>query len=386
MPFAAALSEHPVTAHATGEVIGQVLEAGVTEPDLALLFVTPPHGGALEDAAAAVQATLRPRVLLGCAAESVAGPGREVEATAAVSLWAAAGLPARPLRFEFGPGANEPDAWPDDASEATALLLLADPYSFDAEGFFAWLSRHHPALPVIGGMASAAQGPGGNRLAGGPDVTSHGAVAALLGPGVDMVTVVSQGCRPIGRAWAVTRAEANVVYELASQPAVDRLMEMAQRDLDEREVAIVNAGGLHLGRVIDEHKADFGPGDFLVRNVLGADRSVGAIAVNDVVEVGTTVQFHLRDAVSADEELRHLLAGRRAEAALLFSCNGRGTRLFPAPHHDAAVLAAALDDPAVAGFFAAGEFGPVGGRNFLHGFTASMALFGTGSPVGRVPG
>jgi small ligand-binding sensory domain FIST len=379
VPFAAALSEHPLTAHATGEVIGQVLDAGLTDPDLALLFVTAPHAGALEDAAGAVQATLRPRVLLGCAAESVAGPGREVEETAAVSLWAAGGVPARGVDLELAPGDDEPAGWPTSLDDAAALLLLADPYSFDAERFFAWLARHHPGLPVIGGMASAGRGPGANRLAQGSHVTTHGAVGAIIGPGVDVVSVVSQGCRPVGRPWAVTRADGNVVYELASQPAMDRLMDLARHDLDDREVAIINAGGLHLGRVIDEHKADFGPGDFLVRNVLGADRSQGAIAVNDVVEVGTTVQFHLRDAATADQELRDLLVGRRAEAALLFSCNGRGTRLFPAPHHDAGLLAAALDDPPVSGFFAAGEFGPVGGRNFLHGFTASLALFGSGA-------
>ena len=131
------------------------------------------------------------------------------------------------------------------------------------------------------------------------------------------------------------------------------------------------------GRVIDEHRETFGRGDFLVRNVIGGDQEIGALAVNDTIEVGTTVQFHLRDAVCADEDLRELVAGRRAEAALLFTCNGRGTRLFRRPDHDAEVVSDALDDAPVAGFFAAGEFGPVGGYNFLHGFTASLALFGT---------
>ena len=365
-------------------MIGQVLERAGTRPDLALLFVTPPHAGALEDAARTVETTLEPRVLLGCAAESVAGPRREVEQEAAVALWVAAPLEVEALVLA------DPAGWRSDLPfRPRGLVLLADPFSFDAEAFFGWLGRTQPGLPVVGGMASAARGPGGNRLVAGGrglaarhrGVVASGAVGALLGEGVRMDTVVSQGCKPVGQPWAVTRAEGNIVYELAGRPALERLLDLARRDLDEHEVATINSGGLHLGRVIDEQRVTFGRGDFLVRNVLGGHRSVGAIAVNDTIEVGTTVQFHLRDAASADEDLKALVAGRRAEGALLFTCNGRGTRLFREPDHDASVVADALGDAPVAGFFAAGEFGPVGGRNFLHGFTASLALFGT-DPAG----
>ena len=392
MGYAAALSEHPVTAHATGEVIGEVLEraaaAGTGAPDLALLFVTAPHAGALEDAAAAVVSTLEPAVLIGCGAESVVGPGREVEQTAAVALWTAAGFDAEAVQLPAGAyrgGPPDPDLGIPGTGlpDPEGLVLLADPFSFDAESFFLGVERDRAGLPVVGGLASAAQGPGGNRLVvadrdtASVHVTDRGAVGAWIGRGAGMRSVVSQGCRPVGRPWAVTRAEGNIVRELGGRPALERLMEMAQGELDEREIALVNAGGLHIGRVVDEHRETFDAGDFLVRNVLGADRSAGAIAVNDVYDVGATVQFHLRDASSADQDLRALMSGRRAEAALVFTCNGRGTRLFRTAHHDAAVVADALEGAPVAGLFAAGEFGPVGGRNFLHGFTASIALFGT---------
>jgi small ligand-binding sensory domain FIST len=199
-------------------------------------------------------------------------------------------------------------------------------------------------------------------------------VGALIGPGTKLSTVVSQGCRPIGRPLTVTKSEGGVVYELAGLPALERLVEMARSGMSERDINLINQG-LHLGLVIDEHKADFGRGDFLVRNVMGADQSNGAIVVGDAVEVGTTVQFHVRDADAADTDLRELLAPRTADGALLFTCNGRGSRLFEEPNHDAGVIGEALDNPPVAGFFAAGELGPVGGRNFMHGFTASLALF-----------
>ena len=374
--FASALSEHPVTAHAVGEAAGHVLERVGPRPDLVTLFVTPAHAGALEDAAAAVRAVLEPSVLVGCAAVSVLGDGREVEEGPAVAVWAGRTGPTVPVRLGVTSTPEGPavTGWPAEPGfEPRALLLVADPFSFPAEALFAGLARRHPGLPVLGGNASAARGPGGNRLALDDGVHTDGAVGALLGPGVDMTAVVSQGCRPIGQPYTVTRAEHNVVYELGNQPAYQRLVETCRTGLSEEELALVNRG-LHLGLVIDEHKTDFGRGDFLVRNVMGADPENGAIGVNDIVEVGTTVQYHVRDAATADEDLRTLLAGREAEGALVFTCNGRGVRLFGRPHHDAQVVEELLYPAASCGFFAAGEFGPVGGRNFVHGFTASVAL------------
>jgi small ligand-binding sensory domain FIST len=255
-----------------------------------------------------------------------------------------------------------------------ALVLVGDPYSFPAESFLQWVDAHHPRLRVVGGMASGARGPGGNRLALGTHVRTGGAVGAFLGPGVEVATLVSQGCRPFGDPLVVTRAEHNLVYELAGRPALEQVLSQARASLTEQEVVLLETGGLHVGRVIDEHKDHFDRGDFLVRNVVGADRATGAIAVGDPLDVGTTVQFHLRDGATADEDLHALVAARRADAALVFSCNGRGTRLFGQPHHDVRVLSEHLGAVPMAGFFAAGELGPVGGHNFVHGFTASVAL------------
>ena len=376
MPFTSALSQHPVPATAVGEVVGQVLERLGSAPDLAVLFVTPPHAGALEDAAGAVSDVLRPGTLIGCAAVSVVGTAREVEREPAVTLWAGRFGPVEPVRltaFRDGDGFSF-EGWPDEVPfEPSALLLLADPFSFPVQELYAELAGRQPGLRVVGGNASAAAGPGGNRLVLDRVVHTSGAVGVLLGPGVDVDTVVSQGCRPIGRPYIVTRAERNYVLELAGSPALERLVQMTNEGMPEEDIDLIDHG-LHLGQVIDERKLDFERGDFLVRNVLGADQANGAIAVDDHVPVGATVQFHVRDAASADEDLRHLLAGREADAALVFTCNGRGMHLFGTPDHDAKVLDERVGVPA-AGFFAAGEFGPVGGRNFVHGFTASIALF-----------
>ncbi|OWY63248.1 hypothetical protein B7486_54135, partial [cyanobacterium TDX16] len=253
-----------------------------------------------------------------------------------------------------------------------------DPFSFPVDQVVDQLAGGRPDLRVVGGLASGARGPGGNRLVLDGGVHEDGAVGLLLDPSVPVRTVVSQGCRPIGTPMIVTRSERNVIYELAGRPALDRVMEVIdQLDPDDRALA---QQGLHLGRVIDERKVDFERGDFLVRNVLGADRSNGAVAVGDEVEVGATVQLQVRDALSADEDLRHLLAevAGPPDGTLVFTCNGRGTHLFGEPHHDAGLVDDAFGGVPTAGMFCAGELGPVGGRTFVHGFTASLVLFGGG--------
>ncbi|MEY2446696.1 MAG: hypothetical protein QOH79_172 [Acidimicrobiaceae bacterium] len=380
MVFAASMSEHPIATHATGEVIGHVLESIGDHPDLAVLFVTAPHTGALEDIASTVRELLHPGTLLGVTAVSVLGGDHEVEEQPAISLWAARlGAPVTPVRLDasvpsIGIAVSGLDHELAGETQPRTLVLLADPFSMPVDGFLEAAPESYPGLRVIGGLASAARGPGGNRLVLDDHQYTDGAVGALL-PAVDSLTaVVSQGCRPIGSPMTVTKSEGRVIYELAGRPALERLVELLE-SLDPEERALAQRG-IHLGRVIDEHKIDFDRGDFLIRTVLGGDRDVGAIAVGDEVEIGATVQFQVRDAESADQDLRELLAGRRAQGALVFTCNGRGTHLFGTPDHDAQVVDAHVDSGATAGMFCAGELGPIGDRSFLHGFTASILLFG----------
>jgi small ligand-binding sensory domain FIST len=195
-----------------------------------------------------------------------------------------------------------------------------------------------------------------------------------------MRSVVSQGCRPIGRPLVVTKCERNLLIELGGKPALEQLRELWP-SLSEKDQKLVQSG-LHVGLVINEYQEQFSRGDFLVRNVVGVDPERGIIAMGDYARVGQTVQFHVRDAQTADEDLRELLAhgnhpseSASPKGALLFTCNGRGTRLFSDPHHDARSLSDAWPELPAAGFFAQGEIGPIGGKNFLHGFTASIALF-----------
>ncbi len=377
--FASAISEHPVASQATGEAVGAVLETIGDRPDLVLVTVTRSHAGALEDIVATVSAVLHPLAIFGCAAESVVGRGTEVEETPALSLWAGRVGPLVPVTLTATRQADDAwrfAGWPDqEPFEPSALVLISDPFTFPTEDFLTWLHGRCPALAVLGGNASGGRGPGGSRLVVTNGVVTEGATGVLLGSGVTVDSVVSQGCRPYGRTLTVTRSDRNIIYEVAGVPAMECLVDQIRDGLEPADVAKIESNGLFLGRLIDERVTDPGPGDYLIRNVVGVDRSTGAVAVDDRVPLGSTVRFHVRDATTAHRELEQLLRGRDAAAAMLFTCNGRGTRFFDGDDHDARLLEAALGPVPVGGFFAAGEFGPIGGANFVHTSTATVALF-----------
>jgi small ligand-binding sensory domain FIST len=349
--------------------------------DLAAVFVGASSLAHVEEGLAAVRDRLAPDVLIGCGAQGVVGQGRELE-TGGVAVWAASLPGARLESFHLeavsaGESAVAVTGLPD-LDDAQAVIILVDPYSFPIEPLLAQLGDEHPGLPVVGGLASAGGGPGLAALLANDQVARHGAVGVALG-GVDVRTLVSQGARPVGPEMVVTAAEGNVIHELASQPALDRLKQaIAELEPDERALA---AQGLLLGIVMDENKPEYERGDFLIRGLLGVDEDAETVTVGERVRVGQTVRMQVRDGSSADEDLRDALDRERrtpsapVAGALLFTCNGRGSHMFGRPDHDAAELERAFGAPA-AGFFCAGEIGPVGDRNFVHGFTATLALFG----------
>jgi small ligand-binding sensory domain FIST len=254
--------------------------------------------------------------------------------------------------------------------------MLVDPFTFPAGPFLTRLNEDHERTPLVGGIAVGGQGPGAGALILEDAVHAEGAVGAVVS-GRPVVTVVSQGCRPIGHEAVITRCEGNVVYELAGKPALERLRsELAALSSEEQALA---ARGLLAGLVIDENRPEYETGDFLMRGLLGADEATGALALGETARVGQTLRFFVRDADSADADLRRALGGGlrrlRPAGALLFTCNGRGTNMFSEPDHDARVVADELGTQALAGFFCGGEIGPVGGKAFLHGFTATLAVF-----------
>jgi small ligand-binding sensory domain FIST len=349
-------------------------------PSLAVLLGSRAHTEQAGEVLDAVQDTVEPPALIGCVAQAIVAGRHEIEDEPAVAVWLASGLAAETFQLDFvrtGSGALLA-GYRFDRAAHDLYLLLPDPYTFPSNVLVEHLNTDLPGTTVLGGVVSGGLGPGDTRLFRDHDVLTSGAVGVRL-PGMHGVPIVSQGCRPIGNPYIVTGAGGAVITELGGRPPLVRLREIVE-GLAPGEQELVSHG-LQIGIVVDEHLAAPGQGDFMIRGLLGADQSTGAIEIGDVVEVGATVQFQVRDAAGADKDLR--LAVERAGAqlpgrpagALLFTCNGRGRRMFGVADHDASTIEDLLGGIPLAGFFAAGEIGPIAGRNALHGFTASLALF-----------
>ncbi|HEX8876564.1 MAG TPA: FIST N-terminal domain-containing protein [Phycisphaerales bacterium] len=391
--------------------------------DLAFVFFSSHHVERAGQISEKIRSRLKPIHTIGVSAESVAGGTIELERTPGLAVLALSLPGVRLSAFtsdSFPPlDATEPEhvavlaGGIGAASDTAAIFVFADPFSIPALQLIPALNKARqldrdakPAGIVFGGLASAARAPGGNALFHNDRVLRFGAVGITVSGPVCIDTLVSQGCRPVASPMVITKARNNLILQLGGRPARDVMREVVTEMTPEERTAL--SSGLFVGRVINEYKDRFGRSDFLIRAVVGEDPGSGAIAVADFVRVGQTVQFHVRDADTATQDLGLLLDSQRLyerpAGAMLVSCNGRGTRLFSTPNHDADAIARAFATvkageqlakpgsmilpaavPAgawsstkafpLAGFFASGEIGPVGHDSYLHGNTACVALF-----------
>jgi len=394
--------------------------------------------------AAAVRAALGPETLLGVSGEGVVGGGgsggngggAELENTPGLALVGMhlPGVSMRAFRTDQWPAMKEPptdDSHLRDIAASAGIgpgyrgtVLLADPFSVPMNAILPALARaraltgpsgtppippgeaNHaaptPLPPIIGGLASAAKRPGGNVLILNDSIANTGGIGVSFSGPIRIDAVVSQGCKPVGPPLVITSGKGQMVTGLGGRPAMHVLSEIIE-SLDEATRERLRKG-LFVGRAVSEYKDRFGRDDFLIRNVVGVEQSTGAIAVADLLRIGQTIQFHVRDEATAGEDLSLLLDGQQLRddpfAALLFTCNGRGSRLFSKPHHDATMISAAFARPResdpfapvpdapesrlarkfmpLGGFFAGGEIGPIGDGVFVHGQTACLALFRAG--------
>ena len=371
-----------------GTAAGQAaaVALGGAPADLALVFASGSHLVVPEAILEGVQASLAPGALVGCGAGGVLGEGRELEQGTGLAVWAAALDGGEATPFHATLVGEEPVyevAGLPSLDGSSGVLLLSDPYSFPTDALLDTLAADAPAVPVLGGIASARTAAGDGALFFDEAVCDGGAVGVSL-QGVEMLPCVSQGAAPVGRELTITAAEGNVIHELAGRPALETL-QLIISELSPRERGLV-AGGLLIGVVIDGGKPDYEQGDFLVRGVLGAESDSGGLVVGAQVAAGQVVRLHARDARSADDDLRRALSSawrrspaNRRPARWSSPATVAGVPCSASPDHDAVAIERELRGAPAAGFFAAGEIGPVGGRSFLHGFTATLAVFPKGS-------
>src|SRR5262245_61840681 len=314
--FAAALSTEAATETAIAQVCSDATrQMDGARPSLAVLFVSHEHAAAYAEMGRQVRARTNADALIGAAVQTVVGGAREIEEGPAVALWLAhfsdGEVETFQLEVEREDDAVHVHGFPgieesvDVEKERVSLVLLADPYTFPADLFLRQINESRPGLKIIGGNASAGSGRGKAALFVDDACIRTGAVGAVL-RNVTVRHVVSQGCRPVGRAMVITKAHDNVIEELAGKPALEQLQRVYDESPDDEKLLLQTAirdGGFHIGQVVDEHLSHPARGDFLVRSVMGFDKSGKAVHIGDVARRGRTVRFHVRDAVSADEDL-----------------------------------------------------------------------------------
>jgi len=371
MQWASAISDRSEGDAAVDEVVAAV-RGQLAAIDLAIVFASP----AIARAIAPRLDTIGARTVVGCSGAGIIGDAHEIEDRPALSL-TAAHLPGVELAVRHIDAGAE-DGCDIGLADPAGVLVLADPFTCDVHALIGSLDERFPRAPKFGGLASGARGAGGTWLHA--DATSHarGAVAVAFGGELAIDTLVAQGCRPIGTPMVVTRGEGNIIRELDHRPPLEVLQELHD-GLPERDQGLLRHS-LFVGIEMTDsvvHQA----GELLVRNIAGIDPDSGALAIAAAVRPFQVIQFLLRDAGTATDDLTRHLERHRASAAgpvagaLLFSCLGRGARLFGEPDHDSALFQRLVGPAPLGGFFCNGEIGPVGGATFLHGYTSSFALF-----------
>lgn len=389
--------------------------------DLAVIFCSDGHAQHAARIAEVARARLRPTTLIGTTAASLVGGASELEGAPGVSVLAARmpGVSIRPFdQRDILPFDDSTDDGIDRladgmgvgigvgtgaAGQSKGTLVFVDPFSVPMVRLLPAMNRaRQNTAPIFGGIASASGEAGGNAMILNDQVTDRGLVGVTFSGNVEIDTVISQGCRTIGPTFVVTKARNNMILELGGRPALQVIQETLAELGDETQ-GLLRRGGLLIGRVVDEYKERFGRDDYLIRNVVGADEASGGIAWGDLIRVGQTVSMHVRDPKSASEDLAMLLDGQklkgRPAGVLTFPCTSRGEGFFGSRNHDAGAMVRAFESRVIpgeesampgeavetvtqsgdglpqAGFFAAGEIGPVGSESFLHGHTLSAALF-----------
>ena len=390
MRWASSISTEPLLHNAISECEA-VLRAELNglAPDLVILFTDVAFDRQIDSLAEYVADQFPGATIIGCNGTGVIGAGKEIESTPALSITAAhlPGVVLVPFHLTSSiipsPDAA-PDAWENcvgiPAAATLQFILLADPFTFDGESLLAGLDYAFPSAAKIGGLASGGSRTGVHSLYLNGATHKSGAVGIALSGEIIVDTVVAQGCRPIGRSMRATLTEQNMLVTADDRAPLEELQDLFEH-ASVRDKNLMQHN-LFMGVAMDPLLDEAGPGDFLIRNIVGADSKKGTVTVGGALREGLLVQFHVRDAETSADDLRRAFAsylrdvgGRHASAALIFQCSGRGNFLYGREGHDSDMFSEWIGALPLGGFFCHGEIGPVGGTTYLHGYTSSFAIF-----------
>ena len=388
MKWASAISESANVEEAVSECAESIKLIVGNSPDLVFVFPSFNFSGQFKDISNALSKHFENSVIMGCSGNGVIGAGREVEHTPGFAMCAAE-LPEveiTPFHIsdsDLPDGDDPPNKWENvlgvSRESHPNFVLLADPFSVRGENLLMGMDYAYPDCKIVGGLASGGAQPGSNALYLNNITYDHGIAGVALSGNIEINTIVAQGCKPIGSLSRITKCERNILQELDGRSPFDILGE-TYNDLNEADQKLFQ-NSLFLGVVMDPFESSPGIGDFLIRNIVGANPDAGQLAVGQMLREGQLVQFHLRDAQTSTENLSNMLDEYQSTSfgpetgALMFSCLGRGKYLYEEPDHDTDLFREKIGDLPLTGFFCNGEIGPVSGSTFLHGYTSSFGIF-----------
>jgi small ligand-binding sensory domain FIST len=390
-------NEHSVTAHWQSDFDeaglrqwAEGLRAQLRAPQvsLGLVFMTPRYFPYAKQVLEILRVHARIPLLAGCSSTSLVAGAEELEDNPGLVL-ALYSMPGAKLTGTYFTQAQVEEAEGHDywhsittvkPSQTNGWLTFIDPFHLDSEAWLRSWNESYPGSPVYGGLSSGIFADQATQIYLNGEVYEEGGVAICVGGEVKLAGVISQGCTPIGDTWTLTRVEQNMIHKIANRPAYEVLSETVNEMSSDEQKKV--RGNLFIGLVVNEYLEEFHRGDFLVRNLLGGDPQTGVLAVGAMPRAGQTMQFQRRDAEAASEDMSELLTRTQTElggatvyGGCLCCCNGRGRHLFGMSGHDAQMVQKQFGGIGLSGFFCNGEIGPVGQKNFLHGYTASLALF-----------
>jgi small ligand-binding sensory domain FIST len=411
MKWASAISTQFSLEAAVNEVV-QLAQRSLAAPaDLGLVFISSTFASEYPRLLPLLQQQLAVPNLIGCGGGGIigldsAGRPEEVEGEPALTLMLGhlpgVEIQTFDLEAEDLPDLDSsPDDWIDLIGVAPAdhpqFIILADSFSSKINDLLQGLDYAYPGSVKLGGLTSGSSFSGCGLFCDG-QLYREGTVGVALSGNIKVEAIVAQGCRPIGQPYRIAESDKNVLLKLEQQvvsnPAasysqnpelqtpLEALQELIQ-DLSEDD-RLLAQDSLFVGIVRDEFKQSVEQGDFLIRNLIGVDPRIGAIAIGDRVRPGQRIQFHLRDADTSAEDLEMLLKRYRKSlppqaaspaGALLFSCLGRGVGLYGEDNFDSELFSRYFHHVPLSGFFCHGEIGPVGSETFLHGYTSVFGIF-----------
>ena len=359
--------------------------AGISQADAVIVFFTAEHATHSQDLLSTLIRVTRNDRIVGSSGTGILTGAGEVEGQygLAVLVFASDQMRSRPFLFE---PLRERDAEVGasigqllGADRDSLLALFPDTYNGQPHQLLRSMEQQIGFVPVVGAGSSESGRAQATYQICGEKCRSNSVAGLELSGSFEAVIDITQGCQPITDPMVITKAEGNLIFEINDRPALEVFAKLLKGPIAEdlRRALMF----IFVGLPADPDQGAIGPGQYLVRNIIGLDPAKGIVGIADQVREGQSMIFTLRDGQRAREDLNQMLErqirkleGRKPAFGLYFNCCARGNSLYGMPGIDTAYIRQGLGDFPLLGTFGGYELAPLGGKNHLFAYTGVLAL------------